>query len=74
MSYDDDRRRHELRCYTNDRERHLIEAAADTEGVSISEYLRTCATWVARDQLGLEVYDERELVQGIVEQLIPAES
>jgi|19_taG_2_1085344.scaffolds.fasta_scaffold21507_2 hypothetical protein len=74
MSYDDERRRHELRCYTSDRERHLIEAGAEVEGVSVSEYLRTCGAWVAREHLGLEVYDERELVQGIVERLIPAES
>ena len=74
MSYDDNRRRQELRCYVSDRERHLIEAGAEEEGVSVSEYLRTCGTWVARGQLGLEVYDERELVQGIVEQLEPAES
>ena len=74
MSYDADRRRHELRCYVSDRERHLIEAGAEEEGLSVSEYLRTCGAWVAREHLGLEVYDERELVQGLVEQTRPAES
>ncbi len=74
MGHDDERKRHELRAYASDRERQLIESAAQAEGVSVSEYLRTCATWVARSQLGLEVYEEGEVLQDILEQLTPAEA
>ena len=67
------RRHHALRCYVNDLDRCLIEAAADDEGVSVSEYLRLSATHVAREK-GMEAYDEEELIAVLIEATDPADA
>ena len=68
------RRRHELRSYVNDRERELIAAGAEEEAISVSEYLRLCACYIARERLGLEVYDQPELIRSLAEQTSPADA
>ena len=69
-----DRRRHELRCYVNDADRALIREAARDEGCTVSDYLRLCGLHIAREHKGLEVYDERELVAGILSRTDPADA
>lgn len=69
-----ERRRHELRSYVNDRDRTLIETGAELEGMSVSDFLRCAALCVAREHLGLEVYDRDALVESVLAGTEPAEA
>ena len=71
---DQDPRSTALRAYVNPREAALIRAGAEEEGISVSEFLRSCATWIATEHMGLRAHTHEELVGRLVEHTSPAEA
>ena len=71
---DQDPRSTALRAYVNPREAALIRAGAEEEGISVSEFLRSCATWVASEHMGLRAHTRAELLGHLVEHTAPAEA
>jgi predicted DNA-binding protein (UPF0278 family) len=65
---------HTERVLLSSRDLALLDVAAELEGMTVADYLRAAGMAVAREVLGLEVYDAEELAELLAERYAPAEA
>jgi len=65
---------HTERVLLSSRDLALLDVAAELEDLTVAEYLRAAGLAVAREILGLEVYDAEELAALLAERSAPAEA